>query len=338
MQSQNYLVIGANGFIGCHVCKKLLEENQNVSAMIVKNTNLDLLKKLNPQFDHINLVYGDLTEIETLKPLVKGIDVVINVAGVIKGLEQKIFDDVNCWGSINLCKAILEVNPSIKRVILTSSLAGVGGGRNKAVTEEDEPMCLDGDRYGVSKWKFEKAIKPYMKLLPISIVRPPVVLGPGDIPSIDLFNFPKGGMKFVFGTKPLIYSIVDVEDLVNGIWAMATHPNAVGEIFYFTSGQPTEWGAIQELIGTRVFGRKYGSLLSLSFPPKLALMFGRAMEIVGKITGKPPFLTMPKLLEGINHWYCCRDKAERLLGWKPKENISSTVMKAGNWYKENGLL
>ncbi|MHA1869658.1 MAG: NAD-dependent epimerase/dehydratase family protein, partial [Promethearchaeota archaeon] len=275
------LITGANGFVGSHLARYLSERDQELYLMVRKTSDLTLLKKLNPNFNKFHLVYGDVTDIDSLRRNIKGMDVVINLAGVLKGLNQNTYNKVNVYGVLNVCKAALEVNPEIKRIIFTSSIAGAAAGNPNMVTEDDKPKYIKGDRYGISKYLMEKALKKYMgkskgdnsgkPILPIVIIRPPIILGAGDVPSLDLYKLPKIGLKLVIGNKPLFFSIVDVEDLCSGIWECCINDKAIGETFYFTTGKPIEWGALQELLGYVVFGKKYGSLLTISIPARLLL-------------------------------------------------------------------
>lgn len=153
-----------------------------------------------------------------------------------------------------------------------------------------------------------------------------------------MYKFVKLGMKLIIGKRPLLYSLVDVEDLCSGIYAMATRPEAIGEKFYLTSGSPIEFNALQELIGWKLFGKKYGSLVSLAIPGSLGLFAGSMMELFGHLTHTVPFLLRPKILEGMYPWYCSCEKAQTLLGWRPKYNVLETVVRAGKWYQEHGII
>ncbi|MFX0101537.1 MAG: NAD-dependent epimerase/dehydratase family protein [Candidatus Hodarchaeota archaeon] len=333
------IVTGANGFIGSHLCKFLVEKGENVHAMVRETSDLTLLKDLNPNLKGINIVYGDITDIDSLKQNFKEKDVIINLAGIIKGLKQEDFDRVNVQGYINVCEALLEVNPDVKRVVMASSMAGAGPSPpGKVLTEDDPPTELKGDLYGLSKQRMEREIKPYMGKLPISIVRPPMVFGPGDVPSLDMYKQPKNGRKVVVGKEPKFYSLVAVSDLCEGIYAMITNPKAVGEIFYFTTGDPVEWGELQEIIGKVAFNRQK-PLKTVRFSPKLAIGVGSLLEFFGKIMGKVPFLNKTKMIEGsASGWAFSSKKAESMLGWKPKHTMESWIKEAVDWYQEHGWL
>lgn len=308
--------------------------------MVRKTSDLTLLKTFIPGLDGINLVYGDLTNIESLRKNFISKHIVFNIAGVNTGPTQLAYDSVNVTGNKNVCDALLDVNPNVKRVIIISSLACAGPSTLcKPKTEDMPPVYLEGDRYGYSKWKMEKIIKPYMSKLPIVIVRPPIVLGPGDSASLGLFKLPNLRIKLVLGGEMRYYSIIDVGDLCEGIYQSAVHPKASGEIFYFTAGDPVDLGTLQEIIRVKVFGKKCNSLLTVSVPPGFMLLAGSFLEIIGKLKKTTPFFNRSKMVEvKASGWTCSSEKAQKLIGWKSKHSVETTVERAGKWYIKQKML
>lgn len=334
------LVTGSNGFVGSHLCRFLVEKGENVHAMVRDDSDLTLMKDLNPGLEGITLEYGDILEIDTLKEVFKDKDAIISLAGMIRGISEEDFDETNVDGNVNVCNAVLEVNPNVKKLVLTSSAAAAGPSTAGEQTCEDDPYVdLKDDLYGMSKRKMEQAVKPFFEKIPtLCIVRPPIVLGPGDMPSLDLYKLPKNGFKLVVGRDPHYYSIVAVQDLCSGIYEMVKNPKANGELFYFATGDPIEWGELQEIIGREVFGREK-RLRNVAMPSKLAIAVGSINSFFGRIRKKAPFLSKTKMVEGAaTGWACTSNKAEEVLGWKCDYTIERLVKEAGDWYKEHGYL
>ncbi|HME51167.1 MAG TPA: NAD-dependent epimerase/dehydratase family protein [Candidatus Lokiarchaeia archaeon] len=333
------IVTGANGFVGSHLCKYLLGQGVDVHALVRKTSDLFLLKDLVPDLKGITLEYGDITSIDSLKEAFANKDVIFNAAGIIKGTKQETYDRVNVDGFKNVCDAVLEVNPNVETVIMFSSQAAAGPSKlGQIMTEDDEPVPMERDMYGISKLRMEQAIKPYMDKLPISIVRPPSVFGPGDVVTFDLFNAAKVGLKAVIGKRKMPYSIVDVTDLCEGVYLMATTPDAIGNVFYFTTGEPTDWNALPDLIGETCFGKKK-PLRTLWLTTRSALLVAGLLEFFAKFTRKTPFLNKSKMIEGsATGWAVSSDKAKKLLGWQPRHTIESSMQEAATWFKEHGWL
>ncbi|MEX2682782.1 MAG: NAD-dependent epimerase/dehydratase family protein [Candidatus Sigynarchaeota archaeon] len=333
------VVTGANGFIGSYLCKCLINKGLEVHAMVRKTSDLSLLKDINPGLDGIALEYGDVTDIDSLKKIFAGMDVVFNTAGVLKGFKQEDFDHVNVDGYKNVCEALLDVNPRLQRLVMFSSMAAAGPSPpGRPVQEDDEPRPLEGDLYGTSKWKMERAIKPYMDKLPITIVRPAMVFGGGDVPSFDLFKSVKAGIKLIVTREEKLYSFIDVRDLCEGVYLAATRPEAIGQVFFFGMEDPVDWGVAQDILAKKVFNRQK-PLRTLVMSPRSAIFFANLMEFFGKITGKTPFLNKSKMIEGsAPGWNVSSEKAKKLLGWRPQISFESMLQDAAKWYKDHGWL
>ncbi|NMC05162.1 MAG: NAD-dependent epimerase/dehydratase family protein [Candidatus Lokiarchaeota archaeon] len=332
-------VTGANGFIGSYLCRHLVANGIDVHAVVRKTSDLSLLKDLVPDLEGITLEHGDVTDIESLKRIFVGMDVVINTAAVLKGFKQEDYDRVNVDGYKNVCDALLEVNPGLQRVIMFSSIAAAGPSSNGILlTEDDPPRPVVNDFYGTSKYTMEQAIKPYMDKLPISIVRPPSVFGGGDVVSFDLFKAVKMGIGIIVGKEIKPYSVVDVRDLVDGVYRMIIRPEARGQLFYFGTGDPIDWGALQDFMARTVFNRKK-KIHKLALSAKGALRFASMLEFFGKITGTPPFLNKSKMIEaGQGGWAISYEKAKKMLGWEPRQTIESMLKDAAKWYVDHGWL
>ncbi|MHA1646241.1 MAG: hypothetical protein ACTSVL_01610, partial [Promethearchaeota archaeon] len=93
---------------------------------------------------------------------------------------------------------------------------------------------------------------------------------------------------------------------------------------------------IPEVITTKVFNKKYGSLIPIPIPPLLFHFVGFIMELLSKITHQPPFLNRPKAIQASAPGQTMStNKAKKILGWKPQYNIISALEHTGKWYLQN---
>jgi nucleoside-diphosphate-sugar epimerase len=330
------LVTGANGFIGSNLCKYLLAQQIFPRILLRKSCDLDLLKQLVPQWKQMDIVYGDLLEPASLRPAVRGIDYIIHLAGTIKGSTFQEFNDGNCIGTKNLLQICLEESPHLKRLVHVSSMVAGGAGTPECPSCEDTPSKpLENDWYGMSKFNAECMSKRMVDKLPIVMVRPPMVVGPGDKISFDLFSLAKSGIKLYVSGEPRHFSVVHVEDLVNGIVMCITHPDIEGEIFNFACNGAISYRDLHEVIATKVFHRKYGSLIPFPIPPRLFYFIGYLMEMVSHITHQPPFLNTSKAIQASAAGQTMsNEKAKRILGWSPYYTIITALEQAGRWYQQ----
>ena len=74
----NALVTGANGFVGAMLCRKLLERGDRVRGLVRKTSDLSLLQNLK-----VELITGQLHEMEILKKAAAGTDVVFHMAAAV---------------------------------------------------------------------------------------------------------------------------------------------------------------------------------------------------------------------------------------------------------------
>jgi dihydroflavonol-4-reductase len=337
------LITGSNGFIGSHLAALLKEKGHEVKCLVRKTSNLDLLKILTNDLKGIQLCYGDVTEFESLMEAVKGVEVIFHLAAALNTITQAQFDRVNVEGTKNLYEALLDTNPSVKRVIVVSSLAAAGAAKskNRPAEEADKPHPVT--RYGLSKLKVEILSKKYMKKLPIVIVRPPFVFGEGDVPSLDLFKLAKMGLKLYQNTPDKYISIIHADELCDALLLCAEKDEALEETFYFAQNEVITYQDLHELIANLVFKKRYGSLLPLKLPIWLYSALAWLLEGLRRLTGnvliQNAVIANGRFVESLEPYQIVSTKkAKNLLGWKPKRKLTELIKRTGKWYVDWGWL
>lgn len=209
------LVTGSTGFVGGHLIEKLLNEGHEVFALARNPKRLTL-----SAHNNLKVIQGDLDqdELSWVKTLPSDLDTCVHTAGIVHHYDTNEFYRVNTDGTehliINLKKSFANLH-----FVLISSLAAAGPSLSlEKRTEED--MDLPVSVYGRSKKQAEEVLK---KLAPesykISVIRPPMVIGPRDPAVLDVFKMVKSGVIVLpgFGSKEKLYSFVCVFDLVTTI-------------------------------------------------------------------------------------------------------------------------
>src|SRR5690606_2858023 len=92
-----------------------------VACLVRKNSNLRWIAHL-----PVNLIHGDVTDPASLPAAVKGRDVIIHAAGVVKARSRGEFFRVNTGGTRNLAAAALKHGTNLRRFVLVSSQAAAG--------------------------------------------------------------------------------------------------------------------------------------------------------------------------------------------------------------------
>lgn len=330
MSNAKILVTGATGFTGGHLARRLAKVGHAVRALVRSPEKGKELADLG-----IELVQGDLTRPESLHRAMAGIELVYHIAATFR--EESITEEqmwaVNCDGVKNMLEAAVAAG-TVQRFVHCSTIGVHGDVKNPPATE-DSPYA-PGDYYQESKTAGEKIAIDYMEAgkLPISIFRPGGIYGPGDTRFLKLFRPIKKGRFFMIGSGEVLYTLIHIDDLVDGIILCGTHENAVGNIYILT-GEPAL--TLNEFVAT------IADVVGAS-PPKLRVPVmpiywaGYLCELVCKPLGIEP----PLYRRRVDFFRKDRSfsvaKARRELGFKPKIDVRDGLAETARWYEEQGLM
>lgn len=329
---QNILVTGATGFIGAVLVDNL--KNRDDTVRILLRPESDAGRAASMQVDIIRGRYDDPA---SLQKAVQGIDTIIHLAGVTKAVHEKEYYEGNVLPVKNLLQAVSEANPGLHRFVFVSSLAAAGPAGNPDPGAEEKDVPKPVSSYGKSKLEAEHVCLSFQNELPVTIVRPPAVYGPGDKDVLQFLRLLKKGLILAAGDAGIQrLSLVHVDDLVRGIVMTAESPAAVGETFFITSPKGYSWDELS-VVAAGVLG--IGNVRKISLPKQLMRLFGFVAGLAGSITGRPGFLNPDKVNEMVqDYWVCSPEKAERLLGFTASVSLEEGMRSTIGWYKEQGWL
>src|SRR5262245_47241189 len=171
-----YFVTGATGFIGGEIVKQLVGRGHKVVALVRTPGKAVMLKALGVE-SHA----GDITDRETLTGPMTGVDGVFHTAAWYKvGVKEPLAEQINVDGTRNVLTTMRELG--IPRGVYTSTIAVFSD--TKGVVP-DERYVYEGphlSEYDRTKWiaHYRVAQPKIDQGLPLSIVMPGVVYGPGD--------------------------------------------------------------------------------------------------------------------------------------------------------------
>jgi nucleoside-diphosphate-sugar epimerase len=178
-----YLLTGATGFIGGHVTRQLLAAGHQAIALVRTPEKARALKELG-----VELAQGDITRPATLAGPMTGVDGVFHIAGwyELGARDRAPAHAINVDGTRNVLEAAGDAG--VPRIVYTSTLAVYGDTRGRAV---DESYRMDGpwlSEYDRTKWlaHYEVAVPMAEAGLPLVIIQPGLVYGPGDHSNIGL--------------------------------------------------------------------------------------------------------------------------------------------------------
>jgi nucleoside-diphosphate-sugar epimerase len=227
-----YFLTGATGFVGGVLAKQLRAAGHAVHASVRNLDKAAGLKQLG-----VTLFQGDVTDKESMRPAMLGVDGVFHVAGWYKiGVKDKSGGvAVNINGSRHVFELMRELQ--IPKGVYTSSLVVNSDTHGKLV---DEAYRFTGTH--LSEYDRTKAVAHDLanafiaQGLPLTIVIPGVIYGPGDTSSLrgSLRDLLKGQLPMV--PAQAAYCWAHVDDIAHG-HVLAMERGKIGES-YIIGGEP----------------------------------------------------------------------------------------------------
>ena len=322
------LVTGATGFIGRQLAESLLRAGYDVACLARAANRAEPLQTLGAR-----IIEGDVTRPESLPAALAGIEVVYHLAGLTRARSRREFFAVNETGTANLLDACRNVDTPPSVVLVSSQAAAGPAIPGRPRVEEDPPAPVS--IYGRSKWAGELAAIARARHLPITIVRPSIVLGEGDRVGLEMFRMTRRmGLHIVPGWRPPRLSIVYVADLVDAIMAVAARgqrlpadsqngspsnsrdSKADPRGIYFIAGpeEPT-FAELGRMVGASV-GRRRTRVIRV--PSPLVWPIVSCAELISFVRRRAPLVCRDKAREALAaDWTCSSARAVAELGFKP---------------------
>ena len=314
-KGMNVLVTGADGFIGSHVAKTLIDKGAEVTTIvrdIKKTSNIDILniKK------KINIMHGNLINFEHCERALNEYDIEfcfhIAAQTIVRRANRSPLStfESNIKGTWNILEAC-RISKTIKGLIIASSDKAYGQ-QKKLPYREDSP--LNGYfPYDASKVCAEILARCYFMSykLPLAITRNANTYGPADMNLSRII--PDTITRLIGNEQPVIRSdgtperdYMYIKDAVNAYLTIAENlhrKDVLGEAFNFGTNKP---------ISVLKLYKKIIKLMVKNIKPKI---LGEAKNEIDK-------------------QYLDSSKAKRILKWEPKYNLDSGLRETIDWYKK----
>ncbi|MBW9221128.1 NAD-dependent epimerase/dehydratase family protein [Methanothermococcus sp. SCGC AD-155-M21] len=319
MRYNNILITGSAGFIGFHLCKRILDNYDDINIIGIDNLNNyynpllkekrnDILKKYR-NYTFIKLDFSEyLKLIESLND--KDIDLIVHLGaqpGVRYSLENPwAYERSNLLGTMNIFEFARRFN--IEKIVYASSSSVYGGNKKIPFSEDDRtdnPVSL----YASTKRSKELMAYTYHNLYGIGMtgLRFFTVYGEWGRPDMAYFKFAKN----ILLEKPIdVYNYGDMErdftyvsDVIDGVIS-----------------------SIERDFNYEIFN------LGNSRPVKL-MYFIELLEKYLNKTAKKNFLPMQ---EGdVPRTYADLSKSREFLNYNPKVSIEEGLRRFCSWFVDN---
>ncbi|MFA6237579.1 MAG: NAD(P)-dependent oxidoreductase [Bacteriovorax sp.] len=326
------LVTGANGFVGTHLCQKLLNQGHTVYGLA---RNPAKVLTTHPKFI---IIKGDLNSYPLLwtEFLPADLDACVHTAGLVHSYNSHEFFEVNANGTKALIESLKEKYEQKFKFILISSLASAGPvnfGEIKDVIAPDLPVS----DYGRSKKQAENILK---QLAPsswvTSILRPPMIIGPGDAAVLDIFKMVKSRVIILPGVnaKRKEYSFVCVFDLVETITLLLGSDKS---LFLYSAHDKTI--TFLQLINVIKKRMNIRILFYIPVPVMLVHLLSRVLGFVNRIFHHGMRLTPDKIYElNGNAWTCDNKESKTILAQSYVYDLDKTIDVTFEDYKKRNWL
>ncbi len=316
----NYLITGGAGFLGINLVRYLHARGHKVASLDIVQFDY---KDMN---DKIEIITGDIRDKKIVEKSVQGRDIIVHTAAALPLYKPEDIYSTDIDGTRNMLEA--GKRAGIKRFIHISSTAVYGIPDHHPLLEDDK---LDGvGPYGKAKiLAEEECLKMRKEGMCVPILRPKSFIGPERLGVFDLlYDWALDGRGFpMIGNGKNRYQLLDVEDLCESIYLCATlDEKTVNDTFNIGAKQFTtmreDYQAVLDKAG---YGKKIKSL-----PEKPIIFTLRVLEAmklsplykwVYETASKDSFVSI--------------EKAEKVLGYKPKYSNKDALLRNFQWYIEH---
>lgn len=322
-----YFVTGCTGFIGIHLCRLLLAYGHQVYGL-VRNE-----KRLPPDLkNRISIVQGDLDLFRNQELVLPPVDVFIHLAAVINANTPEDFMRHNHDSLAHVLDAIKRQSWKLSRFIFASSLAAVGPNPpGEALRETDKPNPVDP--YGESKLKAEELLmnQPF----PVTVFRPPVVIGPGDPAMLSVFRMVQIGLVPLPSGRPQLLSYIDVDDLTEAIILIANDTESVNRKYFITNEHPVDTRELLREIAASM-NRK---VIFLPIPRWLMWIVMKCSTLLSsslRTRNVFDYRTYKQMLTP--SFVCTSVLLTNEKGWLAKRSLSETISRTTQGYMQAGWI
>jgi len=317
---QRVLITGATGFIGKHVTAHLLSAGVTC-RILVRSSSTDL-----PAADET--VYGDISDTSLYPKLVSNVDAVVYCAARVHVMHETAADPlaefrkINTTAAVNLARAAQDAG--VKHFIYISSVGVMGDTILSSVSLKENDTPHPTSPYGISKWEAETQLSELFNndsLCTCTILRPPIVYGPGNKGNMLLFlkcarnkiPLPLAGVQ---GKRSMVY-VGNVADAILRVLNFTPKHRQPCEAYFITDAKPQTSGQLYSGLYWNM-NNKRGLLWIPEFILRLPGLLHPKLHA-----------TLSKLLDS----YCVSpNKFCAAYSWNPPYSFEQGIAKTVEWY------
>lgn len=294
------LVTGGTGRLGRHITDALIRKNMEVRVLVQKEG--DAIRASAGTIPYL----GDIADKKAMERACEGVDIVIHLAATVSQYRSGLREimKTNTLGTRNMADAARKAG--VNRIIFASTLNVYGKTRDGVLTEDS--ALKPTDSYGQSKLLAEHEI--INSEIDYTIFRMATIYGPGFENSfLKVFKAVKEKKAFIVGSGMNNLALVHIADVVRAFeLVFDKRRESRNKIYNISDGR----NYTQEYLLTLA-----ANTLGVDKPKKHINTM--VAKMVAKAKGLDPdeirFITSNRIID--------ISKAEKELGFKPKESVES---------------
>lgn len=325
------LVIGANGFLGSHVTRQLVDRGDQVRVMVRPSANTVGIDDLD-----VTRFYGDVFDTATLREAMNGCsDVyycVVDTRAWLRDPAPLFATNVDGLRSVLDVAVEKPIAAGLRRFVFTSSYVTVGRRRGRRATEDDQISRRGLTPYVESRVQAEELVLGYAGKfgLPAVAMCVSTTYGGGDWGRTPHGAFIAGAVfgKLPFGMRNIHLEAVGVDDAARAMVLAAEHGRN-GERYLISERMTTNAEVV------RIAADEAGvspPARSISVPTLYAL--GALGSLKARLAGKDAELSLKSVRMMRAETEVDHGKAVRELGWQPRPVEESIRQAARFWMSQ----
>jgi len=324
------LVTGATGFLGSALVTELVKQGQPIRILARDE------RKAREQFgDAVTIMRGEITDEAQVQQAVDGATTIYHFAGRLyhPSTPAHLYYRTHVEGTRILLDAC-QGQSQLQRIVHCST-TGVHGVTGKTPAAEDAPFAPTNP-YEATKLEGELlALKAHEEQgLPISVVRPGLVYGPGDLHLLGFFaSIKKGRPCLIDGGKALIHPIY-IDDMTNAFLLCAESPRAIGHSYNIAGDHPVSFRELATAIA-RALGKP---LPGGDLPLWLANVASDIFALIPGIKGENAPLTRSRVQFLTNSRVYDIGRARTELGFASTVALEEGMRRTADWYYKHEYL
>ncbi|BBZ03492.1 epimerase [Mycolicibacterium chitae] len=322
------LVLGASGFLGSHVTRKLVEAGEDVRVMLRKTSSTKAIDDLD-----VERCYGELSDADAVRAAMTGCDVlyycVVDARMWLRDPAPLFRTNVDGLRDVLDVATEPEIAADLRKFVFTSTIGTLAISKTRLVTEDDPRNWDEGGAYIEARVAAEDLLFDYVRDrgLPGVAMCVSTTYGPGDWQPT-----PHGGqVAMVAAGKMPFYpdfglEVVGIEDAARAM-LLAADKGRVGER-YIISDRFMTMREIQSVVAEAAGVRP----ARIKVPLPVLRVAARLNDVAARLLRRDlPFAAagqrMAELMSPLDH-----GKAERELGWKP-EPVEESLARAVAFFR-----